>query len=154
MFLWFKTSFYGLEWPNGGIILLALMTGDVQDTLQVTLFSAFLDVDIGNTGICGQPGFGRNPVFFIAVLYHYRRYIWRALKIWKVRLCPTEDMQEMKINAGKIKGADMCIIHHMDWHIPVHTAYRCKRSSSFHCSHKLLSAQKKLIKAHEITAGT
>lgn len=142
MFLWFKISFYGLEWPNGDIILLAVMMGDVQDTYQLTLFSAFLDVDIGNAGLWGQAGFGRNPVFFIAALYHYRRYIWRGLKIWKVRLSLTEYTQEMKINFGKIKGADTCIIHHTDWHIPVHTPYRCERSSSFHCSYKLLSAQK------------
>lgn len=48
----------------------------------------------------------------------------------------------MKINAGEIKGTDTCIIHRMDWHIPVQMAYRCKQSSSLHCSHKLLSAQK------------
>lgn len=35
MFCDLNTSFYGLEWPNGGITLLVLMTGDVQDTLQV-----------------------------------------------------------------------------------------------------------------------
>lgn len=35
MFCDLNTSFYGLEWPNGGITLLVLMTGDIQNTLLV-----------------------------------------------------------------------------------------------------------------------
>lgn len=52
-----------------GIILLALMTGNVQYTSQVTLFSALLDADIFNAGIWGQAGFVRNPVFLMAAVY-------------------------------------------------------------------------------------
>lgn len=49
---------------------------------------------------------------------------------------------KLRISAGETKGADVCIFHHKDGHIPGHTASRCKGSSPFPCSHKLLSAPK------------
>lgn len=71
------------------------MTQDIQDTF---LFSTSLGCRCWQHRDLGPAWLRKKSRVFHYNTLLLQRYIWRASKIWKVRLCPTEDTKEMKKN--------------------------------------------------------